>query len=70
MGIAGRIGAGRTELVRAISGADPTSAGEVLLDGQVLTLKGPADAIAKGIVMVPEDRKLQGLVVEHDLRQS
>jgi ribose transport system ATP-binding protein len=70
LGIAGLIGAGRTELVRAISGADPTSSGEVLLDGQVLTLKSPADAIAKGIVMVPEDRKLQGLVVEHEIGEN
>ncbi|WLP52761.1 sugar ABC transporter ATP-binding protein [Agrobacterium fabrum] len=70
LGIAGLIGAGRTELVRAISGADPTSAGEVLLDGKVLTLKSPADAIEKGIVMVPEDRKLQGLVVEHEIGEN
>lgn len=57
-------------MVRAISGADPTSAGEVRLDGEVLSLKSPADAIAKGIVMVPEDRKLQGLVVEHEIGEN
>lgn len=65
LGIAGLVGAGRTELVRAITGADPTSAGTVKLNGQELRLHSPADAINSGIVMVPEDRKEQGLVVGH-----
>jgi len=65
LGIAGLVGAGRTELVRAIAGADPVSAGSILLDGRELELTSPADAIAEGIVMVPEDRKLQGVVVDH-----
>jgi ribose transport system ATP-binding protein len=70
LGIAGLVGAGRTELVRAISGADPLKSGTVTLNGQILRLKTPADAIAKGIVMVPEDRKLQGLVVAHRIGEN
>lgn len=70
LGIAGLIGAGRTELVRAIAGADATSQGQILLDGKPLNLKSPSDAIDHGIVMVPEDRKLQGLVVEHEIGEN
>ena len=64
-GIAGIVGAGRTELVRGIAGADPLAAGTITLDGAVLTVSGPADAIAAGIVLVPEDRKGQGVLLEH-----
>ncbi|NHT75730.1 monosaccharide ABC transporter ATP-binding protein (CUT2 family) [Rhizobium sp. PP-F2F-G38] len=70
LGIAGLVGAGRTELVRAIAGADPVKAGTIRLDGQVLKLRDPADAIAKGIVLVPEDRKDQGLVVAHKISEN
>lgn len=64
-GIAGIVGAGRTELVRAIAGADPVSAGTISLDETVLRLSGPADAIHAGIVLVPEDRKGQGVLLDH-----
>jgi ribose transport system ATP-binding protein len=64
-GIAGIVGAGRTELVRSIAGADPLAGGSITLDGTTLTLSGPADAIAAGIVLVPEDRKGQGVLLEH-----
>jgi ribose transport system ATP-binding protein len=70
LGIAGLVGAGRTELVRAIAGADPVSDGTIWLDGRELNLTSPADAIAEGIAMVPEDRKLQGLVVEHPIGEN
>jgi ribose transport system ATP-binding protein len=70
LGIAGLVGAGRTELVRAIAGADPISEGTIWLDGGELHLTSPADAIAEGIVMVPEDRKLQGVVVEHAIGEN
>ena len=69
-GIAGLVGAGRTELVRAISGADALKAGVIHLNGEQLALRSPADAIARGIVMVPEDRKLQGLVVSHRIGEN
>jgi ribose transport system ATP-binding protein len=70
LGIAGLVGAGRTELVRAISGADPVKSGTVSLDGRALRLRSPADAIAEGIILVPEDRKDQGLVVAHKISEN
>jgi ribose transport system ATP-binding protein len=70
LGIAGLVGAGRTELVRAISGADPVKSGAIRLNGEKLVLRSPADAIANGVVMVPEDRKIQGLVVNHRIGEN
>jgi ribose transport system ATP-binding protein len=69
-GIAGLIGAGRTELVRAISGADPISAGAVRVLGKELQLKGPSSAIAAGVVLVPEDRKGQGVVLDQTIGEN
>ncbi|MFF0080656.1 sugar ABC transporter ATP-binding protein [Streptomyces canus] len=63
-GIAGIVGAGRTELVRAIAGVDPVTEGKVSVDGQVLRLRGPRDAIEAGVALVPEDRKGQGAVLD------
>ncbi|WMS44614.1 sugar ABC transporter ATP-binding protein [Acuticoccus sp. MNP-M23] len=69
-GIAGLVGAGRTELVRAIAGVDPVSGGKVLLNGDEITPRKPSDAIRNGIVLVPEDRKLQGLVLKHSIAEN
>ena len=69
-GIAGLVGAGRTDLVRAIAGADPISSGKVCLGGEEITPRNPADAIRKGIILVPEDRKLQGLVLIHSIQDN
>lgn len=63
LGIAGLVGAGRTEVVRTIAGVDRADTGEVLVEGEPLRLRRPSDAIAAGIVMVPEDRKGQGLLL-------
>jgi ribose transport system ATP-binding protein len=62
LGIAGLIGAGRTELARVIAGADRCDHGRLVVDGHDVRLRGPADAIARGIGLLPEDRKAQGLV--------
>jgi ribose transport system ATP-binding protein len=62
VGIAGLLGAGRTELARMIFGADRYDEGRVLVDGRAVRFRGPADAIACGIGLLPEDRKAQGLV--------
>jgi len=62
VGIAGLLGAGRTELARAISGADRVDAGQVFVEGQQVRFTSPGDAIARGIGLLPEDRKAQGLV--------
>lgn len=62
LGFSGLVGAGRTELVRAITGCDPMTGGEVFLEGKPFYCKSPHDAIKRGVVMVPEDRKLQGII--------
>lgn len=67
LGIAGLVGAGRSELLRAVFGIDPIDRGEVRVDGRPVTLRGPRDALRAGLVLVPEDRKLQGLVMSHSM---
>jgi ribose transport system ATP-binding protein len=62
VGVAGLIGAGRSELVRAIFGADKGGNGDVYLDGKLVHIRSPYDAISAGIALVPEDRKVQGIV--------
>lgn len=69
-GIAGLVGAGRTELVRAIVGADPINSGQIKLFGKDISPKNPQDSIRRGVVMVPEDRKLQGLVLDHTIANN
>ncbi len=69
-GIAGLMGAGRTELVRAITGADPISRGKIFLNGREITPRSPIDSIRNGIVLVPEDRKLQGVVLDHSIAEN
>ena len=64
LGVAGLIGAGRTEVMRAIFGADPLDTGEMIKAGRTISLRRPQDAIAAGIGYMPEDRKEQGLVLE------
>jgi ribose transport system ATP-binding protein len=61
--MAGLVGAGRTELSEAVFGARPIVAGEIRLNGKLLPIQSPADAIAAGILLVPEDRRLHGLVL-------
>ncbi|MCP9233822.1 sugar ABC transporter ATP-binding protein [Mesorhizobium sp. LMG 17147] len=70
LGIAGLIGAGRTELVRAIAGADPISSGSVRVAGKPVHLNGPAAAITAGVVLVPEDRKAQGVVLDQTIGEN
>lgn len=70
LGLAGLVGAGRTETARLIFGADRRTAGEILLDGRPLAIQRPRDAIEAGIVLLPEDRKTQGLVLQHSLRHN
>jgi ABC-type sugar transport system ATPase subunit len=63
LGVAGLIGAGRTEVMRAIFGADPLDSGVIIKNGKTLAIAAPADAIGAGIAYLPEDRKEQGLVL-------
>ena len=67
LGIAGLLGAGRSELARAIAGIDPVQAGEVLIGGRHVPTHAPAQAIAAGIALIPEDRRTQGLILEHSI---
>lgn len=62
LGVAGLVGAGRTELLRLIAGADRLSAGVVSIDGKPIDLKSPRAAIASGIGLVPEERKREGII--------
>lgn len=64
LGIGGLVGAGRTEVLRAIFGADRRSAGEILLHGQPVTIPHPGAAVRAGIGLLPEDRKQQGVLLE------
>lgn len=70
LGLAGLVGAGRTELVRTIFGADPRVSGEILLDGAPVQIGSPQDAIRLGIGLLPEDRKAQGLILSMAVRQN
>jgi rhamnose transport system ATP-binding protein len=63
-GLAGLVGAGRTDLARILFGLVPADAGEIRLGGQPVTLRSPQDAIAHGIACVPEDRRRHGVVLE------
>ena len=61
VGIAGMVGSGRTELARALFGADRIQSGTLLLDGDAVSIRHPENAVQEGIALVPEDRKEQGL---------
>jgi ABC-type sugar transport system ATPase subunit len=70
LGIGGLVGSGRTELVRALFGADPVDAGTIVVDGRAVTIRRPRDAIAAGIVLLPEDRRHEGLVDDFGIREN
>ncbi len=70
LGFSGLVGAGRTEAMRAIFGADPKESGQVILDGKELRIHSPADAIRQGIVLAPEDRKKDGLCTKLTIRDN
>ena len=63
LGLSGLVGSGRTEFLRAVFGAAPREAGEILVNGRPVRIGDPADAVAEGIGMVPEDRKAHGLLL-------
>jgi len=70
VGLAGLVGSGRTELARAIAGADPIDAGTIRVDGEERRIRTPADAIEAGIAFVPESRKKDGLFMELSLASN
>ncbi|HVX12266.1 MAG TPA: sugar ABC transporter ATP-binding protein [Pirellulales bacterium] len=70
VGMAGLMGAGRTELAEAVFGVRPILAGTVAVDGKTVRLRSPNDAIAAGIYLVPEDRRNQGLLLAQSVKQN
>lgn len=70
VGIAGLMGSGRTELVRCLFGIDPIDSGEISVSGKKHKIKNPRDAIQAGIALIPEDRRMQGLVLEHSVKDN
>ena len=70
VGIAGLMGAGRTETTRAIFGIDQKDSGELILDGKEVKINRPIDAIKAGIVLAPEDRKKDGLCTKLSVRDN
>ncbi|AEC02826.1 sugar ABC transporter ATP-binding protein [Parasphaerochaeta coccoides] len=70
VGIAGLMGAGRTETTRAIFGVDPKDSGSIFIDGAEVVITKPEDAISQGIVLVPEDRKKDGLCTKLSIKEN
>lgn len=70
VGLAGLMGSGRSELVRAIFGADPLDSGEIYLNQKKVSIKKPADAIKQGIALITEDRKGEGLILTMSVRDN
>ena len=70
LGLAGLVGSGRTSLARAVFGIEPALRGSIHLDGQPVRIDSPRDAIARGLYLVPEDRKRSGLVLDMPIAQN
>jgi erythritol transport system ATP-binding protein len=70
LGVYGLLGSGRTELLECLAGARQSSAGQIELDGRVLTLRNVSDTVKAGVVLVPEDRQRDGLIPELSVREN
>lgn len=70
VGIAGLMGSGRTELLRTIFGIDPMDSGEIYVNGKKRNIRSARHAIDAGIALIPEDRRLQGLVLQHSVKDN
>jgi galactofuranose transport system ATP-binding protein len=70
VGLAGLLGAGRTELAKLLCGLETPDRGSLLVQGQAVSFSNPADAIACGIALCPEERKLDGIVAELSVREN
>ena len=70
IGLAGLMGSGRTELAQAIFGIDRVDKGEILIQGERIDIGNPEEAIAAGVSLVPEDRRIQGLVLDHSVKNN
>jgi simple sugar transport system ATP-binding protein len=70
VGVAGLLGSGRTELARLLFGLDPADAGEFAIEGAPVATGNPAEAIARGLAMCPEERKTEGLIADLSVREN
>ncbi|HEV2035907.1 MAG TPA: sugar ABC transporter ATP-binding protein [Candidatus Dormibacteraeota bacterium] len=70
LGIAGLVGSGRSRLANALGGIRPAKAGTILRNGEPVQVKSPRAAVRAGIVVIPEDRKREGLILEHSIREN
>jgi ribose transport system ATP-binding protein len=70
LGIAGLVGAGRSETAQAIFGIDPSLGGQMRLDNKELRIRSPQDAIKHGVYLIPEDRRNAGLITEMPIREN
>lgn len=70
LGLAGLMGSGRTELVRALFGLDKKDKGSIKIDGKGVNIKSPRDAMGQGLAFIPEDRRRQGLIMEHTVKHN
>lgn len=70
LGLAGLMGSGRTEIMETIFGIRKSLGGEVDLNGRKIKIKDPVDAVKNGIALVPEDRRREGLVLSHSIREN
>jgi ABC-type sugar transport system ATPase subunit len=70
LGIAGMLGSGRTELLRGIFGADPVDSGEVSIEGKVYKTANPIKMVKAGVGLTPENRKIEGLILIHSIRDN
>lgn len=70
LGLGGLVGAGRTEVLRALFGADPRQAGAIVLRGRTVRISSPGQAVAAGIGLLPEDRKQQGVLLNLPIRTN
>jgi ABC-type sugar transport system ATPase subunit len=70
LGIAGMLGSGRTELLRGIFGADPVDRGEIVVEGKTYQAANPIKMVKAGLGLTPENRKIQGLILAHSIRDN
>ncbi len=70
IGIAGLLGSGRSAIARLLFGLDQKKSGEILIDGKVVEINSPKEAIALGLALIPEDRLRQGVIIEHSVADN
>jgi ribose transport system ATP-binding protein len=70
LGVAGLMGSGRSEMARAIFGIDDINSGEIFINGEKQSIKNTSDAVKAGLALIPEDRRVQGLILDHTVKDN